>query len=212
MKKHIVPFLMIGISVLLWVVLWDKLPSSLPTHWGLNGEIDKWSSKSATFLLTNGLLIGVFLLFQILPKIDPRKRNYKKFSKPYLRILYSIMFLMFGISMGTLFMGMGHDFEMTKVITFILGIMFILIGKSMPHCEPNFFVGIRTPWTLSNDEVWEKTHRMGGNVYMLAGLLTLLSTYLPTNYTVLIIITIILIASLIPVVYSYVIYKKYFRE
>lgn len=208
MKKHIFPLSLIVLSLVFWYVVWDKLPSSLPTHWGVNGEVDNTSSVAGTFFLINGLLIGVYLLMIILPKIDPRKKNYSSFKKSYYLMQYSIVSLFFLISIGTLAIGLGADFDMTILITGFLGIFFIILGLLMSKFEQNYFVGIRTPWTISNEVVWEKTHKLGGKLYIASGVLTMFAMLFLPEYALIVTVSSIISAGIISVVYSYIIFTK----
>lgn len=208
MKKHIFPLSLIAISIVTWFIAWERLPAALPTHWGWNGEVDHTSSVVGTFFLINGLLIGVYLLMIILPKIDPKKKNYVHFTKTYYFVLDSIISLFFLISIGTIAIGLGVDFDMTTFITGFLGVFFIVLGALMPTFSQNYFIGIRTPWTISNEIVWKKTHKLGGFLYALAGMLTIYSLFLSSKNALMVMLMSIISASIISVVYSFIVASK----
>lgn len=212
MKKHLFPLCLIAISLVSWLLLWDKLPGSLPSHWGVNGEVDKTSSTLVSFLFSNALLIAVYLMMVILPKIDPFKTNYRNFTKSYYKIMYAIISMFFAISYSILLIGLGVDLDMTKLITVALGALFIILGYSMPKIEQNFFVGIRTPWTISNETVWKKTHALGGKLYFASGVIALVTLFISSDFALFAIIVPAILASIISVIYSYVIHKKISQE
>lgn len=212
MKKHLFPLCLIAISLVSWLLLWDKLPGSLPSHWGVNGEVDKTSSTLVSFLFSNALLIAMYLMMVILPKIDPFKTNYRNFTKSYYKIMYAIISMFFAISYSILLIGLGVDLDMTKLITVALGALFIILGYSMPKIEQNFFVGIRTPWTISNETVWKKTHALGGKLYFASGVIALVTLFISSDFALFAIIVPAILASIISVIYSYVIHKKISQE
>lgn len=212
MKKHLFPLCLIAISLVSWLLLWDKLPGSLPSHWGVNGEVDKTSSTLVSFLFSNALLIAMYLMMVILPKIDPFKTNYRNFTKSYYKIMYAIISMFFAISYSILLIGLGVDLDMTKLITVALGALFIILGYSMPKIEQNFFVGIRTPWTISNETVWKKTHALGGKLYFTSGVIALVTLFISSDFALFAIIVPAILASIISVIYSYVIHKKISQE
>lgn len=212
MKKHLFPLCLIAISLVSWLLLWDKLPGSLPSHWEVNGEVDKTSSTLVSFLFSNALLIAMYLMMVILPKIDPFKTNYRNFTKSYYKIMYAIISMFFAISYSILLIGLGVDLDMTKLITVALGALFIILGYSMPKIEQNFFVGIRTPWTISNETVWKKTHALGGKLYFTSGVIALVTLFISSDFALFAIIVPAILVSIISVIYSYVIHKKISQE
>ncbi len=212
MKKHILPLLMIITSFIMWAFFYNKLPAELPTHWNASGEADGFSSKLTTFFMSNGMMVLMYVMFLILPKIDPKKINYKYFSKGYSSIVIGIMILFFAINLGTIYIGLGHELKMERLIVILIGVLFLFVGNYMQQVKSNYFMGIRTPWTLSNETVWNKTHRVGSKVFMIAGILIMVTVFLPPSMMIWAIITIAFLMSAIPIVYSYVLYKKITTE
>lgn len=208
MKKHIFPLCLIVLSLAAWLIVWGKLPSSLPIHWGWNGEVDKTASAVSVFFLMNGLLVVVYMLMIILPKIDPRKENYPGFTVAYHAVIDAIVMLFFSISLGTLAVGLGMDFNMSILIAMFLGILFVILGFAMPKFEQNYFIGVRTPWTISNKLVWEKTHKLAGDLYAMSGMITIFTMIFLSKYALIVMLILILASSIIASVYSYIIFSK----
>lgn len=208
MKKHLFPILAVAVSLILWAVFYRELPVQLPTHWGPNGVADDYTSKIGTFFMLHGIMIGMYLLMIFLPKLDPKKANYNQFQKGYLVIINGVLVLLIAIDFGTLYIGLGHDLEMPKLICILVGVLFIVIGNYMQQVKSNYFVGIKTPWTLANEAVWNKTHRVGARCFMIAGFVIMLAFLFPVKWIPVVIVGAAIICSVIPIVYSYVIYKK----
>ena len=199
------------LPLLLMAVFYARLPDRVPMHWGFDGEIDRYGSKNELWLI--GALGPLFaLLFQFLPRLDPKKRNYEKFHTCYeafALVLVAFITVMMGVALlesfrpGTVFVG--------RVVSALVGSLFVFIGNLMGKVKPNFFLGIRTPWTLSDPDVWNRTHRLGGGLFFLAGLATVASAFLlPEQVTFWVLMAGVLAAALIPAVMSYVWYRRKF--
>ena len=197
------------LPLLLVAVFYARLPDQVPMHWGIDGEIDRWGSKSELWLM--GALGPLFaLLFQFLPRLDPRKRSYEKFQKYYeatALVLTAFIAVIMGVTLaeilrpGTLSLG--------RVISALVGLLFLFVGNLMGKVKPNFFMGIRNPWTLSDPDVWNRAHRLGGGLFFLTGLVTVVSAILlpePVTFAVLMAGT--LLTALIPTVMSYLWYRR----
>ena len=197
------------LPLLLMAVFYARLPDRVPMHWGFDGEIDRYGSKNELWLI--GALGPLFaLLFQFLPRLDPKKRNYERFHTYYeafALVLVAFIAVMMGIALlesfrpGTVSMG--------RVVSALVGLLFVFIGNLMGKVKPNFFMGIRTPWTLSDPDVWNRTHRLGGGLFFLAGLATVASALLlPEQVTFWVLLAGVLLAALVPTVMSYVWYRR----
>ena len=211
-KKRIAAMWLLALLPLVLVaVFYARLPDRVPMHWGFDGEIDRYGSKNELWLI--GALGPLFaLLFQFLPQLDPKKRNYEKFHTCYeafALVLVAFITVMMGVALlesfrpGTVFVG--------RVVSALVGSLFVFIGNLMGKVKPNFFLGIRTPWTLSDPDVWNRTHRLGGGLFFLAGLATVASALLlPEQVTFWVLMAGVLAAALIPAVMSYVWYRRKF--
>ena len=197
------------LPLVLVAVFYSRLPDQVPMHWGFDGEINRYGSKNELWLI--GALGPLFaLLFQFLPRLDPKRRNYEKFQTYYEAfslVLVAFIAVMMGVALlesfrpGTLSMG--------RVVSALVGLLFLFVGNLMGKVKPNFFMGIRNPWTISNPDVWNRAHRLGGGLFFLTGLVTVVSAILlpePVTFAVLMAGT--LLTALIPTVMSYFWYKK----
>ena len=189
-----------------WYV-WDRLPPRMATHWDINGHVNGWSPRAFGALFAPGMIVLLTLLFQVLPALDPRRQNYEKFIHTYWVIANSVV-LFIGVVHGmVLANALGYSISMTHVVPLGMGVLFIALGNVLPRVEPNWFVGIRTPWTLSSDTVWRKTHRTGGWTFFLGGCALLIEGVTSLGNLWPLMVGTIALAALIPVVQSYLLWK-----
>ncbi|MBP0725852.1 SdpI family protein [Bacillus sp. RG28] len=208
MKKHLFFILVIISSIVFWLVNFNSLPAQIPVHWDLGGEPDGYSSKLGAFFIFNGFLIFMYLMMLFLPKIDPRKEKYKNFTKAYNMIIFTISLIFFLINIATVLSCLGYNVPIGKIVPILVGILFIVMGNYLPQVKSNYFMGIRTPWTLSNEDIWIKTHRLSGKICFVAGIVIFVSPFLPMYLSTGIIISMIAIVIIIPTAYSYFMFKK----
>ncbi|WP_264448365.1 SdpI family protein [Bacillus cereus] len=207
MRKHLVAIILIFITGLAWAYAWPNLPDTMIIHWGTEGA-NGFASKFNAMLLLLGIMIFTYVLLTVTPKIDPKKKNYDKFSRSYTIMNYSVLVVLFLINMLVIGVGLGYDIPMNSTPYILVGLLFIVIGNYLPQCKPNYFVGIKTPWTLSNEEVWRKTHRFSGKVFVVLGSIMILSIFAPAAWKSFLVIGIIIGAVGLTMGYSYVAYKK----
>ena len=153
------------------------------------------------------LRIFIFVLYLIIPKIDPMKQNIKKFETQYGLLFAVIILFLLYIHILTILWNLGYNVSISSSVVVGVAIMLFAIGSLMKNSERNWFVGIRTPWTLSSDNVWRKTHILASKTFAAAALILLLSAFLPEQAFILMFAA-ILIAALVPVVYSYIEFSK----
>ena len=197
------------LPLVLVAVFYSRLPDQVPMHWGFDGEINRYGSKNELWLI--GALGPLFaLLFQFLPRLDPKRRNYEKFQTYYEAfslVLVAFTSVMMGVALLESFR--PGSLSMGRVVSALVGLLFLFVGNIMGKVKPNFFMGIRNPWTLSDPDVWNRAHRLGGGLFFLTGLVTVVSAILlpePVTFAVLMAGT--LLTALIPTVMSYFWYKK----
>ncbi|AKO92498.1 SdpI family protein [Priestia filamentosa] len=208
MKKHVFPLIIMLLSILCWVIFYNKLPSQIPMQWGVDGTVNSYAPKLQAAFTHNGILLFLYALLVLSPKMDPRKQNYQKFSRSYRIITLAIMLVLFLLNISVLLASLGYNLNVTTITPILVGILFIILGNYMQTVKPNFFIGIRTAWTLSNEQVWRKTHRLGSKLFILGGLLFFVTPFVPERLLFPLIISIILAVVLIPTLYSYVQYRK----
>ncbi|MEJ9304722.1 SdpI family protein [Priestia megaterium] len=208
MKKHVFPLGITLLTLVAWLIALPHLPATMPIHWGANGEADGFATKINAMILTVGIMVLIYFIIAFVPRIDPRKENYKYFSKTYNIVLNAVLLLFFFVNMSTILQGLGYNVPMSYIAPIMAGLVFIIIGNYLQRVRSNYFMGIRTPWTLSNENVWKKTHRLSGKIFFIGGLLILISAFLPDGYKSVIMWGSIVLCVAIPYLYSYLAYKK----
>lgn len=205
-KKMELVLLIIGILPLIaLLILGDKVSDQVPLHWNIKGEIDDYGSKWLTPILT----LGLYLLFLLIMFIDPKKDNYEKFiSLLYkLRLILSLFFSM--IAGITIYIGMGNTFEMDRFLLVSIPLLFCFLGNVIINIKPNWFIGVRTPWTMENENVWRKTHRLTGILWFWGGLLLgIIGFFIPKIIGFILLLSIIFILVIVPIVFSYLLFKN----
>src|SRR5712671_551540 len=207
MRKWI-PLLIIAAAVIASAAVYPKLPLSVPTHWDMAGRPNGWSSRLWGAWVMPILLVVIWLSLRFLPAIDPRGSNYAKFGDAFNAIVLSIMLFMLGLHFLILRAALGHPVAMERVVPIGVGALFVVIGNLLPRARPNWFVGIRTPWTLSSDRVWEKTHRFGGRLFVVAGFLIAIAALFWVQWVHVVLITSILLATAAVLIYSYLEWRR----
>ncbi|MEK6446697.1 SdpI family protein [Priestia aryabhattai] len=208
MKKHVFPLSITLLTLVAWLIALPHLPATMPIHWGANGEADGFATKINAMILTVGIMVLIYFILAFVPRIDPRKENYKYFSKTYNIVLNAVLLLFFFVNMSTILQGLGYNVPMAYIAPIMAGLVFIIIGNYLQRVRSNYFMGIRTPWTLSNETVWKKTHRLSGKIFFIGGLLILISAFLPDGYKSVIMWGSIVLCVAVPYLYSYLAYKK----
>ena len=208
MKKFLKYFLMIA-PILMILAVYSKLPAEVPMHWNIHGEIDRYGSKNELFLLA-GLNIFLRAFMSVIAKIDPKQKNYAKFRETYDWIMIWTLGFMTALMGVVLVKTMQPGtLNISKVVCAMVGILFVVLGNMMPKVKQNFFTGVKTPWALSSDAVWNKTQRLGGKCLVLGGILIMGSALLSSGEAA--VFMIILVAVLVtvgPLVMSYIWYRK----
>lgn len=201
-----------GILTLLCLVTgflaYPYLPEKVPTHWNAAGEIDGWGSAWQGAFMFPLIMLAVYLLLIFLPKLDPKRKNYAKMGKAYSVMCLVIMLFFTAMYFGTLGTALGLFEGFPSLVQLGIGALFMILGNYMGKIKHNYFMGIKTPWTLANEEVWHRTHRMAGPFWIIGGLLFMLTSFLPVGWITTAVIIIIFGLVAIPAVYSYVIFKQ----
>lgn len=206
-KLNLIAITVIVLSFLVGIISYQYLPEKIASHWNSLGEVDGYMSKFWGIFLIPFISVALFLLLYFIPKIDPLKENYKKFKTHYDSFILMMMLFMFYIYLLTMLWNFGIKLNMNLSLIPALGFLFIYIGIILKNVKRNWFIGIRTPWTLSNDKIWDKTHRLGSKLFILSGIITILGIFFP-NYMIWFILIPIIFSSIICVIYSYLMYKK----
>jgi uncharacterized membrane protein len=200
-------WLMLLAPFIFLVLYWEKFPDQIATHFDLEGNPNDYSGKTFGLLFEPLMNIGLYFLFIVLPKIDPKRANYALFSDKYRIIRIAMHAFIAGMCFLNAFYSLGYHFNMGMIVMYSVMLLMLVLGNYMGNIRPNYFVGIRVPWTLASEEVWTKTHRLAGKLWVFSTLLMFaLIPFLPfTEYFFVAYITII---TLIPIIYSYIVFKK----
>lgn len=197
-------FFTIAVVVALW--LYPRLPADIPRHWNMQGDINGYIPRFWGAAMPALMILGLAVLTWRLPVISPRRFEIKSFAQVYVILMLALQALVLVLGVATLLNAVGYPVAMPRLAMLAAGALFLVMGNYMGKLRKNFFIGIRTPWTLASDAVWERTHRLGGWLFMLAGLVLIVATLLGAPLSVS--IGAIVAAALIPYVYSFVIYRR----
>ena len=205
-KKEI-PFLAIALIPFVYLIyIWNRLPEKVPMHWNGAGEIDRYGDKKELLVMLF-MLVGItYFVFLIIPSIDPKQKLQNMGNKlNNLRMILTLF--MSGLAVFTLYSVQQKNSNPGFVFA-IIGLLFAFLGNYFKTIKPNYFIGIRTPWTLENEEVWKKTHLMGGKLWFVGGLLMALTFVLPNKIQFYTFMGIVVVITVVPIVYSYLEFKK----
>jgi uncharacterized membrane protein len=209
-RKWVSPALVLGAFIFSTIVFPD-LPERMATHWNLAGEPDGWSGRTLAAFFTPTVMLLTLVMLRWLPSIDPRRESFAKFPGAYGVAVDAIMLFFAGLHVAMLGEALGWPVSLVTALPVGVGLLMLVLGSVLPRARPNYMFGIRTPWTLSSDRVWERTHRVGG--YVLSGsgaLIVILALILPKSALPLLIL-ILLAAALGTVWYSYAAYQEEMR-
>lgn len=189
-------------------IIWNSLPQRVPIHWNYKGEIDDWGNKFSLFGMLFLLPVLTYVLMLVIPKIDPKKRISLMGGKLYQLKFFLVLFMSL-LALFIIYITKNQSFSDSNLHYFLIGILFIILGNYFKVIQPNYFMGIRTPWTLENNEVWKSTHIFAGKLWFAGGLIMILGglVFQDSNFS-LFFISLILALVLIPSAYSYFEFKK----
>ena len=207
MRKWFAPAL-IAAAVAFSVSVYSRLPEPLPVHWNLHGDVNRYGSRVEGAFALPAVMLLVWLLMHFLPTIDPRRANYAKFADTYNLIINSLVALFAVMHVALLGTALGWPVSMERLVPALVGLEFVILGNALPRARPNWWFGIRTPWTLSSDRVWTRTHRVGGYLLAGAGVILLIAAALPRRWTFALGVAAVLSAGFGSLVYSYFAWKQ----
>lgn len=191
------------------LVLYDRLPEQMAVHFGLNGKPDGYQSKLSFLILFSLLVIGLPILLKISRFIDPIQTNYEKFARAFEIIRVALTILLSSSFFITLLYNLGYSVNIQMFALTGIGLLFLIIGNYMGQLRFNYFIGIRTPWTLADEAVWRRTHRLAGPIWMFSGIVSIFAALLPAMAAVWSFGFALGTSVLLPTVYSFVLYKQY---
>jgi uncharacterized membrane protein len=205
----IVVLMMIAAATLAGLLLWNRLPDQMASHWNIHDQVDGYMSKFWGVFMLPLLSLGMFLLFLVVPSIDPMKANIAQFRESFnlfMVLMVGFMLYIYGL---TLAWSLGvNNFRMSGAMLPAIGLLIIFLGFMMRQAKRNFFIGIRTPWTLSSDTVWNETHRVGAVLFIVSGVLACIGGFFGGTTAFWMMFAPILGSTLFLLVYSYVLYQR----
>lgn len=208
MRKYtIIILLIIFLSFVVGFYFYQKMPEKMASHWNTQGQVDSYISKSWGLFLMPIISLLLSLLFLLIPKIDPLKENIAKFRKYFDLFVLLIIIFLFYLYLLTIIWNIGIRFDMIQVLIPAFGILFYCAGILVENAKRNWFIGIKTPWTLSSDSVWERTHKIGGKLFKLSGMISFFGLFF-SDYALLFVLIPAIFTAIYTVIYSYFAYQK----
>jgi uncharacterized membrane protein len=208
-----------AVALVVWLVpavyvfiIYSSLPQIVPVHYGLNGNIDRYGSKSE-FMTTEWVLLGmtafVYLLLKFISRIDPKKKV-KYGEATFQKLGLGLVIFLSALNISIAFVTVHRGFQIDKLILPLIGLMFVFIGNIMNSIKPNYFAGFRTPWTLENEDNWRATHRLVGKMWFAGGIvITVATLLLPPKPATIVMLCLVAVMTIIPFVYSYLYFKNH---
>jgi uncharacterized membrane protein len=196
------------VTLLIALISYNYLPEIIPIHFDVSGNVDNYGNRIFIFL-EPFIILFMIITAEVARNVDPKKNAYDKFNKQYYMIFFLVSLLMLVIELYTIAFSLNMKiFNINIIMPFAVGLLFAIIGNSMPKFKQNFYAGIRTSWTLADDDVWFKTHRLGGKIWFIGGILMMISVFLPDVLKTIVFFTVVALIVLVPIIYSYIIYKN----
>ena len=201
------------LGVLAGALAWPELPATMDVHWNAAGEADGTAPRAVGVLLLPAVAAGLLVLFDLLPRIDPLGENVADFRGYYDAFVLLLVAFLIGVHGVVLAANLGVDVPLSPVVLVATGGFLAYVGLLMRQAEPNWFIGVRTPWTLSSEEVWRRTHALAGPLFVLAGVALAVAAVAgwlldAQGAATTVVVAIVLVASFVPVGYSYYVYRS----
>lgn len=206
LKTIIITSIVTILPMLAGFVLWNKLPEKLPTHWNFEGVIDGWSSKPFAVICIPLIMLGFHLICTVATSVDPKNKNFN--TRIFGLVLWICPILSILCSTATYAAALGYDVKVEFIIPMFMGVLFLIIGNYLPKCKQNYTIGIKIPWTLNDEENWNKTHRLAGFIWTVGSIVIIVGAFFKDAvvYTTFIPIAVMVI---VPMIYSYIYHRKH---
>ncbi|BCJ86048.1 SdpI family protein [Effusibacillus dendaii] len=201
--------LLVGIiPIVIAMIFYDQLPQRMATHFNAAGHPNGYMDKNWFLLTTAVLLLGLPFLMKGFRFADPMRSNYTKFEKGFEGIRLVVTLILSVVMSIVVFVNLGYSVNMQMTVMIAVGLLFLVIGNYLGQMRFTYFTGIRTPWTMANETVWRRTHRMAGPLWMLAGLVFVVCGFLSPQFAVPVFLVTVASVTVVPIVYSYLIYRR----
>ena len=195
------------LPMLAGVILWNKLPAKVPTHWGFDGTVDGWGSKAFAVFGLPLILLATHWICVFVTSLDPKNKGQSQKVFGLILWICPLVSLFVGVSVYAGALGMAVN--VGALAMWAMALMFIVIGNYLPKCKQNYTVGIKVPWTLESEENWNATHRFGGKVWVMGGALIALCAFLPRVILFPVFLVLLTVLVFLPILYSYLYYRKH---
>ena len=202
-KTWIVALIMLIVAIVGILIM----PDIIPTHFGPSGEPDGWGTKY-TVLMFPAITILVAVLAVPMMRLDPKEVNYGRFEKYYYNFFFGFSLFFLAMEVINIVIAMGININMGMIMCLVTGLLMIFVGNMMPKIKQNFYFGIKTPWTLADEENWFKTHRLAGKTFVFGGIVIALGTFFPGEGKAWLLLAVVLVMVAIPLIYSAVLHMK----
>ncbi len=206
-KKHLRTIIITSaitlIPMIAGVLLWNRLPEQIPTHFGISGEADGWSSKPFAVFALPLFMLAMHLICILATRADPKHNNIS--DKVFTVILYIVPAISLLLCTMIYPVALGSDINVSLIAMLFVGFVFVITGNYLPKCKQSYTVGIKLPWTLDDSKNWNKTHSLAGKLWVICGIIIIINAFLESPY---IFLPVVAIMVLVPTIYSYMLYKK----
>jgi uncharacterized membrane protein len=192
--------------------LYPYLPERVPSHWNISGQVDGYNSRTFHITFFPSMILGLYVLMSFAPVIDPRSENYKKFQGVYEAFRLVMVGFLLILYVATTLFALGYPLSISKIVRFAIGVLLVFIGNYFGKIRHNYTFGIKTPWTLASEEVWNKTHRISGPLWVIAGVVWMLSIFIAEKPSFVISMGALFLVSLYGSIYSYILFQKLKKE
>ncbi len=210
-KKYYLGSVAVILAILVSIIVaYPELPRSIPLHWDAHGQPNGWGPKWSLFFWGPGVMTLLLLLFAALPWLSPKQFEVDSFRSTYLYIMVVMMAMMGYINLLVLAAGLGIVLDISRAILGGIGLLVALLGNVLGKVRRNFYIGVRTPWTIANEQVWNATHRFAAKTFFAGGLIALLLAVFGGSFWLA--FAAILTGAFIPAVYSLIFYKQLERR
>ncbi len=206
LKKELPVLIIVLIPIIYFIYFWKSIPNMVPIQFSISGEPTNWTTKNLFMYFVIGINISIYVLFNLIPFIDPNKK-FDVNSKNYYKLKFSMLLFISVLSLFSLKSAVDLQFRMQNSIMLLIGFLFMVLGNYFQTIPQNYFLGIKTPWTLANEFVWKKTHDLAGKLFFITGII-LIVLYIANFPNETLFITLIIISVFVPIIYSFIIYKK----
>ena len=207
-KKDWPLLLLIALGFIIGIYFYPSLPNKVPIHWNARGEINGYGSRVFGAFGIPLINLVIYVMMVALPEIDPKRKNYSNFASTYAFMKYLLVIFFLGMELISLLTASGMIQNTPLLIEVMVSLLFILMGNVMGRFKHNYFIGVRTPWTLANPEDWRKTHRLAAPLWVVGGVLNIILFLTGLTFNGVSFILIIVIIAVVPILYSYLIYRK----